>query len=294
MEPQKEFFEVLEQSFATQKKSWFLFFFLSFLFLFLSFLSFSFSPKNTQAYFLSVGEGDSELLFIGDVKILIDGGPQNGRVTEALGKILPFWDKRIDLVILTHPDLDHVGGLPKVFEQFQVGGFLSIGATSTNEAFQTLSQTLSILHTKTIPFFAGDTIAIGEAKIRALSPQRTATCSETNECALVLLFSSHGKKILYTADITSAQEKELLPLLPPIDVLKVAHHGSRFSTSESFLLKTAPQVAIIEVGKNSFGHPAPEIMMRFEKFHIPVFRTDQNGTIGVRFSSKTLTVFSLE
>jgi competence protein ComEC len=294
METEKNFFEILGVSFAEYKKGWITFLFLSFLFVFLSGISFLTKTNNTRIYFLSVGQGDSELIETNGIKILIDGGPPNGRVTEELGKILSFWDKRIDVVILTHPELDHFGGLQEILEQFNVGTFVSTGDVGDDDKFQNIITVLSTRGITTTTLFAGDRISIRNSVLSVLSPKEGIVCKATNECALVLLFSSENKSALFTADIAVAQEKELTPFLSSVAVLKIAHHGSRYSTGESFLLKTNPKIAFIEVGKNSFGHPSPEILERLKKFNIPVFRTDEKGTMGVDFGTPGLRVFSLE
>lgn len=294
MEKEKNFFEILEDSFVPYKKAWRVFFSLSFLFIFLSGISFFTKTNTTRIYFLSVGQGDSELIETNGIKVLIDGGPPNGRVVEELGKILPFWDKRIDVVLLTHPELDHFGGLAAVLEQFIVGTFISTGDISDDEKFQMITTALTSRGIATTTLFAGDKILIHDSVLSILSPKEGVVCRVTNECALVLLFSSENKSALFTADISAEKEKELLALFSTVDVLKIAHHGSRFSTGESFLLKTNPKIAFIEVGKNSFGHPSPEILERLKKFTIPIFRTDEKGTLGVDFGVPGLRVFSLE
>mgnify|MGYP001569822700 CR=1 FL=1 len=235
---------------------------------------------NLKIYFLDVGQGDSQLVVLpGGVKILIDGGP-NASVIEQLDKILPFYQRYIDLVILTHPQKDHSAGLVEILRRRGASLFLSNGQKASITAYQELEKTLKDLRVPTISLSASDKIKYRSNTLSILWPPAKLVSKEINDYALVGLLESPGIKALFTSDIGAEQEKVLIEKYNlDLDILKVAHHGSKFSTSQDFLIKTQPKIAVIEVGKNSYGHPTAEVLNRLVSIGAKILRTDQLGTV---------------
>ncbi len=249
-------------------------------------------------YFLPVGQGDSELLVMDSgVKILIDGGPVNSLVVQNLDKIMAPHDKYIDVVILTHPELDHFGGLADVFKSYRVGAFASNGLGAGTGAYGNLENLIAVSGAKTVTLGAGDAVKNGGNLVRVLSPRPAEIAdSSINDAALVLEVTSGGITSLLASDISSSVERKIIPFVgEAIDVLKVAHHGSKDSSSGEFLAAVKPEVAVIEVGKNSYGHPSPEAVERLTGVVAALFRTDEAGLLKIsRNENGRLEVFRMK
>ena len=232
-----------------------------------------------EVYFLDVGQGDAIFIETPSKKqILIDGG-RNRKVLSELGKIMPFGDRSIDVVIATHPDADHIGGLPEVASRYNIGIFLEPGVESQGELNQ-------ILHSRVAPKLArrGQVINFGDgARLRILFPDRDVSKWETNDASIVAKLEYGGSSFLFTGDSPISSENILLSLDAEIlnsDVLKAGHHGSRTSTSLTFAEVVSPEYAIISAGKNnSYGHPHKEVMNILEKVGARIISTAEEGTI---------------
>jgi len=237
--------------------------------------------KNAELYFLDVGQGDAELVVLpGGVKILIDGGPNN-QILNQLSSIFSPLNRYIDLVILSHPQKDHFAGLIDVLKRYQTGLFISNGQKEDTRSFSDLEKIIKENEIRTITLGEGDKISYQDNYLNILSPNKDLLLSnELNDTGLTIKLNTQGTSALFTADIDSKIEEELSKKDNlDIDILKVAHHGSKYSSSENFLINTSPKIAVIEVGKNFYGHPAKEVLNRLASVGAQVFRTDQDGTI---------------
>ncbi|MBI2278565.1 MAG: MBL fold metallo-hydrolase [Candidatus Brennerbacteria bacterium] len=248
--------------------------------------------------FLDVGQGDASLIELErGVQILIDGGPPNGRLLAALGEIMPPIDRTIELVVLTHPELDHYGGFIDLLTRYDVGAFLETGVTKEVDAYSTLARILEERGVRRITLRAGDRVRYAENIVTVLSPDEAlAHAKEKNDTGFVLAFESDpsagGARFLFTADIGAEVERAVAKIIDvPFDVLKVSHHGSKFSSDAQFLATVRPALAAIEVGKNSYGHPTKEALARLEAVGTKIYRTDRDGTITVRVENGRLRVF---
>ncbi len=253
-------------------------------------------PSNLlRVYFFDIGQGDS--IFIDTPshgRILIDGGP-NRAVLGELGKVLPFMDKRIDLVIETHPDKDHIGGLPEVVKRFNVGAFMEPGVESENSIDDELH---SILREKGVnPILArrGMTVDFGDgAKLFILFPNQDVSRWETNDASVVAKLTYGDKSFLFTGDSTIKAENILMSLDKIIlnsDVLKAGHHGSRTSTSLLYAEAVSPVFAIISAAKdNSYGHPHKETIDTLNKVGAQILKTMDLGTIDIYSDGETLEI----
>lgn len=232
-------------------------------------------------YFLDVGQGDSELIELpGNVKFLIDGGP-DGKVIGNLEDIFSYFDRRIDLVVMSHAQLDHFGGLLEVLKRYQVGAFVWSGIKNDTASFSELEKVLGENKIPQIVLAEGDRIRYQENNLEIIYPPGDLSAVKNiNDAALVLKFSSDNGKALFTADIGDKIEKYLSQKYDlQADILKVAHHGSKYSSMESFLKEIQPKISVIEVGKNSYGHPTSDVLARLSDVGSKIFRTDKNGII---------------
>lgn len=255
--------------------------------------------------FINVGEGDCILIETPQGKnLLIDGGGTPFSNFDIGNKIVvPYLRRKgiqhIHLIILTHPDLDHLEGLMTVVKEMKVSNFVDSGIVSQNIEYQKL---INLINEKGISYgslIAGDQIILSKnLEILVLNPTSHPdfySKTDLNNSSLVLKLFYKNARILFTGDIEEEAEKEILLNQYTIrsDILKIAHHGSLSSTSPDFLEKVNPKIAIISVGDNNFNHPHPLIINRLEDYGIKVYRTDQNGTIviqtdGDRYKLNTL------
>ena len=255
------------------------------------------SPTELNVYFLDVGQGDSSLIVLpGGVKVLIDGGPANKSVLGELDKVLPAADRYIDLVMLTHPQLDHFGGLTDVLKRYRVGAFIHNGRDGDTEAWEYFKKVFKEQGIMTILLKEGDKISFASSKIDILSPNAEFMKSqELNDTGLVAEVFSEGAKILFSADIGFKVEEYLTRKYDmDVDVLKVGHHGSRFSSGSSFLSEVTPLMASISSGKNNYGHPTPAAMKRLSDSGSEVYSTDQEGTIHLNAMNGEIRAYSLK
>ncbi len=247
--------------------------------IFLVFTERTFSPL--RIVFLDVGQGDAILLTQGRTQVLIDGGRDGKTLLGKLGQRMPFWDQQIELMIATHPDADHVGGLASVVRRYHVATYLSNGVEGDSDVFRDLKQTLDLSHiTKQSVVGTGSRIIFpGGTELQVLFPQNgtAQTMSETNEGSIVARLAFGDASFLLMGDLP--HEEMVLPDIPPTKVLKVAHHGSKYSTSESWLALVRPETALVSVGKNRYGHPSEEVLARLQKRGIRILRTDQHGDV---------------
>jgi len=244
---------------------------------------------NLHVSFLDVGEGDAILIQTpAHQDILVDGGPSPQAIGLELGKKMPFWDRTIDLVILTHPHADHLTGLIEVLRRYKVKQVLYPDLDCDSPLYD---EWLSIIKEKTIAYTiaqAGQQIDCGECIVINVlnppSPPLTDTQSDIDNNGVVLRLSTGDISFLLTADIMWEAEFELITNRANLrsTVLKVAHHGSDTSTTEEFLSVVNPRVAVISAGAdNPHGHPNPEVMDRLIELinENKIYLTSESGTI---------------
>ena len=224
--------------------------------------------------FVNVGQGDAILIVSGKTEVLVDGGPQgsDADVTRAMRRA---GVNDLDVVVATHMHADHVGATDELIETYRPRTLLVAGACSS-----TLKTSLRRVAAKLQQARRGDTFRWGKVRARVLSP--ASISGEANEDSLVLLLEVAGRRILLTGDLTGPNEAAVGGICargPPLFLLKVAHHGSRYSTSSSFLADADPRFAVISVGPNSYGHPTPDTVKRLRSSGARVYTTQKNGTV---------------
>ncbi len=238
------------------------------------------SGQAVVMYFLDVGQGDSELITIDGVDILVDGGP-DAKVLESLSKVMSPTDRYIDLVILSHPHLDHFGGLTDVLKNYDVGVFIDSGHDHTISQYDYFKKVLAEENIKHINLGKGDKVKYKDLVLNFLSPEKTGQ-KDMHDNTLVFMLEKENFKGLFTGDINFKVEKNLMRDYKDLtaNLLKVSHHGSANSASNEWLRAVRPQISVIGVGaRNPYGHPKPALLSRLQSSGAQIFRTDQNGTI---------------
>ena len=236
--------------------------------------------------FFDVGQGDS--IFIktpNNQKILIDGGPDNG-VLAKLGKNLPFYDKEIDLMILTHPHSDHLVGLVEVLKRYKVKKIISTGVIHTTPEYLAWLEEIKGQKIPLETAIAGQVLDFGgETKMEILYPLENLTgqsVDDLNNTSIVSKLTFKNNLFLFMGDAEVTAEEKIIASGADLkaDILKIGHHGSKNATSESFLEKVDPQSTVISVGaKNKFGHPSGLVVNRLKREGIEILRTDERGDI---------------
>ncbi len=246
--------------------------------------------NNLKVYFFDIGQGDA--IFIetpGRHQILVDGGPDSA-ILEKLGNVMPGSDKTIDLVVLTHPEKDHMQGLIDVFERYEIDYILWTGVLRKTQEYQKWLEVLKEEQKQGAEIIIANpekSIKAGNVFLDIIHPFDDLSEREmrdSNDSSIVFNLIFRKNKFLFTGDITNKTEEGLINSGVSLqsDVLKVAHHGSKYSSSEDFLGAVNPAVSVISAGKENFyGHPAPEVLQRLEKSGIKVKRTDKEGDIEI-------------
>lgn len=243
--------------------------------------------EHLEISFLDVGQGDAVLISQGNTQILIDGGPSPGVLLRQLAGKMSFFDRNIELVVLTHPHADHINGLLGVLRRYDVSQVIFPATGDVLEGYDGLAyeEWLKLIQEKKIPSTIaceGMSFCLGEANFMILNPQKnlhTGTISDVDNNSIVLELSAGDYNFLLTSDLMWQGELELVleRKIRPVNILKVAHHGSNTSSSLEFLSVAKPDMGIICVGENDFGHPDNTIIERIS-FHTrggAVIRTDK-------------------
>jgi competence protein ComEC len=247
---------------------------------------------STRITVLDVGQGDSILVEGGrGARMLIDAGPDPDRLLIELDRRLPPWDRRIDVLILTHPHEDHVAGMPLLLERYRIGRIYETGMRGPGPGYAAFARDLVGRAAPPHATLAtGAVIALDDIHFRVLWPDPGRVPREPpdggrgiNDVSIVLLGEVAGRRFLLTGDV----EDDVDPLLaarglPPIDILKVAHHGSATASTPAFLDAVRPGIAIVSAGAgNPYGHPARSTIDRLRGTGARVLRTDTDGTVQV-------------
>lgn len=245
-----------------------------------------------HAYFLDIGQGDAALLVSPSGKqVVIDGGPDRS-LLEHLGKRFSFFDRDIDALVLSHPHLDHLAAFPELAKRYRIRRAILTGAQNGLPAYNEMLGNLQAQDT--IMHFADDRrdIDLGDGLVldllwppRSLAGQKQ-DADAANNSSVTLRATCRNRSILFTGDMEEPQENAILSegIDVRADILKVAHHGSKTSSSTGFLLAVQPDLAVISVGRvNTFGHPSPSVIDRFRTLRIPVRMTAKEGTVALEW-----------
>jgi len=264
-------------------------------------LAFAHRPDGrTRLSVLDVGQGDS-ILVEGSRggRMLVDGGPDPDRLLIALDERLPPWDRRIDALVLTHPHEDHVAGLAALLQRYKVGRVFEPGMRGPGPGYSAWSARLAARGIGTALLATGDQLTLDDIRLEVLWPDPGAVPAEPpdtgtgiNNVSIVLLGEVGERRFLLAGDIEEGIDPILLQRgLPAVDFLKVAHHGSRTSSTEAFLDAVRPGVAVVSAGAgNPYGHPAPATIERLQARAGRVLRTDRDGTVEIDLSAERVSV----
>jgi len=242
------------------------------------------SPQNLRVHFLDVGQGDSIFIQTPDgVEVLIDGG-SNGTVLRALAQQMSFFDRKIDMIVGTHPDSDHIGGLVDVLGRYEVDTILvteNISDTSTARRYFLAVDTeqAEVVYART-----GQEFALGEfVKLVVLYPESAVADMESNASSIVLQLVYGETEVMLTGDAPKRIEEYLVLTNGEhlqSDVLKLGHHGSRTSTSELFLQEVNPTHAVVSAEKDGrYGHPHVEVTDLLFNYGVETYSTAEEGTV---------------
>ena len=254
-----------------------------------------------EVIFFDVGQGDAAMVKAPQaIQILIDGGP-SGAFAEKVLREMPLFDRNLELVVLTHPHKDHIVGLFEVFEVFEVERVLMPnmeGEKEEKEIYDRFKKVVEeeksevIFAKKGQKIFFSDEIYFLVFWPPPEESNEIKVIKDTNDFSVVGKLVFNKVSFLFTGDISERVEKVLSLEGDKIksEVLKVAHHGSKYSTSDNFLNIVRPLVAVICVGKNSYGHPTKEVLERLEKYDIKTFRTDNYGDIKIISDGQTINI----
>jgi competence protein ComEC len=252
--------------------------------------------------FADVGQGDATFITTPSGRhILVDGGPDTLEATRLVGSRLPFWRRSVDLVVLTHPHADHVRGLAEVLGRYHVAGIMERRFQYDSPAYDAWKRAVENEGAGVIQAHSGQLVAIDDGVfIQVLGPPETllrGTGSDIDNASVVLRLVYGEVSFLLTGDMFAEEEAWLVQRGAPVDsdVLKVAHHGSRTSSSETFLAAVTPAIAVISAGEdNRHGHPHPETVEALLRYVTEdrVLSTAERGTIefvtdGARLEVKT-------
>ncbi len=262
-----------------------------------------FSDKKMHMTFCNVGQGDAIYMRTPSGKdILVDGGPGDA-VLSCLSTHMPFWDRHIDLVVLTHPHLDHLEGLISVMERYKVGAFATEKVGHNTAAYQTLLSTIEQRQIKKQMVYAGDRYEFADGvALRVVGPssaflEKTAPEGVIDESEgfgnVVTLVAYGNTHMLLPGDSQVEGIEDALKVggWADIDVLQLPHHGSQSGIDVAVLKDLKPELAVISVGaKNKYGHPHPTILELLRKESIPFLRTDVAGDIELVSDGKRIEV----
>ncbi|ACA56429.1 ComEC/Rec2 family competence protein [Clostridium botulinum] len=237
--------------------------------------------NELKVHYIDVGQGDSILVQTKDKNILIDAGTRKSS-DNLISYLKKQHIKKLDYVIATHPHEDHIGGMPKVIEEFEISNFYAPKKTANTKIFKDMILQLKKKNLKINVAKKGISLDLSNnSSLDFLAPVKD-NYENTNDSSAVVKLTHGNTKFLFTGDAEKTSEKDILNSNEDLssNVLKVGHHGSHSSSSKEFLDKINPKIAIISCGKNNdYGHPHKETMKELNKRNIEVYRTDIDGNI---------------
>lgn len=248
--------------------------------------------ENFSVSFIDVGQADSVLIRNGNYNMLIDAG-NNEDGEKLVNYFKSLGIEEFTYVFATHPHEDHIGGMDDIINNFKIDNYYMSNKLSTTKTFMDVLDALDGRNLEyTVPN-KGDTLKLGDANIKVIYPGDDK--SNINDSSIVLKITYGKNSFLLTGDATSNVERKKYNEDIKSDVLKVAHHGSSYSSTDVFLDKVKPYYAVISVGKNNiYNHPSNKTLEKLNKRNIKVYRTDLDGTIVFISDGDNLSVKALK
>ncbi|MHA2426608.1 MAG: ComEC/Rec2 family competence protein [Candidatus Hermodarchaeia archaeon] len=271
----------------------------------------SFPEERLRLIACDVGQGDAILAVYGEVQILVDGGPGND-VVECMSQYVPFWDREIEVVILTHPQKDHFGGLVEVFRQYDVETLLATSLDVSSSDYEVLKRLVGGSDTRVVNPTSGISIRVGLLQLDILWPTEEFVQSHSsisqgissknvlgaftstrdpNDFSIVTLLEFGDFEALMTGDINSKTMDSVIQadLIGDVDYIKIPHHGSKNGLSADLLRFSEPEIAVISVGKNNpYDHPHEEILKLLSDHGVRIMRTDRDGDVEIVSDGKRM------
>lgn len=247
------------------------------------------SGSGLTVHFIDVGQGDATFFEFDGYTVLIDTGNWNGE--ETVQYLKAQGADKLDILVGTHPDADHIGQLDKVIEQFEVGEVWMSGNTSTSNVF---IRALEAIEAKKVDYYeprAGEVFDVGKMKIEVLYPEEVT--GQANEESISLKITYDEVRFILTGDAGVKEEQEMIDSVAELDaeILHLGHHGSNTSTSNAFLKAVSPEVAVYSAGiDNSYGHPHAEVLAAAQNAGAEVYGTDVHGTVRIETDGKSYKV----
>ncbi len=256
------------------------------------------SEGTLTVAFLDIGQGDAILIRSPNgMTMLIDGGNSDKDGREVIIPKLQEWGaERLDVMVATHPDADHIGGLPYVLENFDVGSVALTGQVHTTQVYERFLTDIRDFQVSAIPVRTGTAIPFDSAvSVEVLGPDDSfvQVQGDNNNASIVIKLTYGQAGFMFTGDAEGEEEAAILAGGADLrsTVLKVGHHGSRSSTGEAFLSAVDPQIGVISAGDgNRYGHPHQEILDRLNQHGVTIYRTDLSGTITLTTDGATISV----
>ncbi|MED1469275.1 ComEC/Rec2 family competence protein [Bacillus salipaludis] len=250
------------------------------------------ATKDMKVHFINVGQGDSIYIktAAGD-DIIIDGGNKDG--SDVVAYLKKQKVKDIEVMISTHPDADHVGGLDEVLKAFKVKSVYAPKVSNTTIAFKDFLTAVKREGLKIKTAQKGVKLPLKGVSATFLAPVKVYSKSDLNDWSAVLRLVYGKKSFLFTGDAETKSEADMIKSKQTLksDVLKVGHHGAKTSTSAAFLKAVKPSYAVISVGKNNnYGHPTSTVLNRLKAQKVKIYRTDLSGNIIFTTNGSTLSV----
>lgn len=233
-------------------------------------------------HFYDVGQGDAILIQEGDTQILVDGGP-NDRILTHLGRDLPQWDREIELLVLTHPQADHLTGVLQVLERYKVKRILYYPSVHDTKGYEKFLEVIKNEGAQVLSATAGGQIQVGEILLQIMWPTANYRAGNVNNESVVLVLDYGDFEALLLGDVERKEQAKWSVGNSDIEVIKMAHHGSWNGTYEPLLHAIAPDLAIISAGANNqYEHPHDQTLNLLAKLGVSLLRTDLDGTITVK------------
>lgn len=245
-------------------------------------------PDRMEVHFMDVGQGDATLITCGSHAMLIDAGDDT-KGTAIQNYLQKQKITKLDYLVLTHPDTDHIGGAPVIITKFNIGSVFVSNFEKDNATYRKLVQSLDDKRIKALTPKVNSKYTLGTANITILAPGRSY--DNPNDASIALLLKNGSRSFLFTGDAGEDAEKDILKTGIDVsaDVYKVGHHGSKYSTSQDFFEAVNPFYAVISCGEgNSYGHPHAETLNTLRTNGVMVYRTDEAGTVIASTDGKSI------
>ncbi|RLL46616.1 MBL fold metallo-hydrolase [Oceanobacillus piezotolerans] len=250
------------------------------------------ATRTMKVHFINVGQGDATYIKMpGGEDVLIDGGRQ-GQGDEIIAYLKKQKVDDIEIMIATHPDADHIGGLDEVLKAYKVESVYAPKVSHTTQAYKNFLQAVKNEKLTIKTAKADVKLPLKYVTAKFVGPVKNYNKSDLNNWSAVLHVTYNKNKFLFAGDAEKASETDMIKAKQTLkaDVLKAGHHGAKTSSNTNFLNVVKPKYAVISVGKNSYGHPTKDVLNRFKSAKSTVYRTDQKGNIVISSTGTKLTV----